>query len=91
MAFDPVPFVAFFARCATYDGTNSADILAYPWSNAVTLISEEDGVLTLTADSEVHAFNVGDFVIISVAGDMFGGRMSAADFANYYAPFPASP
>ena len=81
MSFAPEVYVPR-REMALYDGTNSADILAYPWSPPITLVSEVDGVLTLaTEDGEEFAIPAGDYVV-AVNGHLFGGYMPPGEVAS---------
>lgn len=84
MAFTPEVYVPR-REMAVYDGTNSADILAHPWSPPITLVSEADGVLTLaTDDGEEFAVPTGDYIVIS-NGTIFGGYMPPGEIASNWA------
>lgn len=70
---------------AVYDGTNSADIMAHPWSPPITLVSEVDGVLTLGVGDGEHyeefAVPTGDYIVVG-NGTIFGGYMPPGEVAS---------
>lgn len=75
MAFDPKYYIAA-NQYAPYDGTNSADIIAYPWTDPITLVSEEDGVLTVDCLFGQFMVNTGDFVVVDASGQFSGSTPS---------------
>ena len=77
-------------RFLAYDGTNSTEVVeaaqgSYSGESSVTGLSEEDGVLTFTADFGVYGpstyiLNIGDLV----AMDSIGMTITAEDWATKY-------
>lgn len=80
MAFDPVVYVPR-REMALYDGTNSSDIMAYPWSPALTKIDERDGILTVEYMGERYSVSEGQYVVV-LNGHMFGGHMPATEVGS---------
>jgi hypothetical protein len=83
---------------AFYDGTNSSDIVDYNWIEPATVVSEEDGVLTIFWGGPewalVYVLNVGDVLFIDenesseFGGYVVGTTMTAAMFAAQYVLSP---
>jgi len=88
MAFQPTSYVTY-KRFGLYDGTNSADILAFDWSDPVTIVSERNGVLVLSNGSDPCTIPEGFYVGIGSANEL-SGSYSAEELAMRYAPLPGA-
>jgi hypothetical protein len=88
VAFDPKYYIRpnLFAA---YDGTNSADILAYPWTDPITLVSEVDGVLTVDTLVGQFEVNTGDIIIVTAEG-RFDGSFPATGLSSFIRIEPAA-
>lgn len=63
-----------------YDGTNSADIIAFQWATPITFIAEEEGVLKLRDESSQDEYVIpeGDYILV-VNGNAFGGYLPPSE------------